>query len=103
LERIPAGSVDVIFADPPYFLSNGGTTCKGGERVSVDKGDWDQSKGLAADHEFNRRWLAACRRVLASDGTIWISGTAHVIFSVGFALQELGYKLINDVVWEKPN
>lgn len=103
LDRIPAGSVDVIFADPPYFLSNGGTTCKGGERVSVDKGDWDQSRGLAADHDFNRRWLAACRRALASDGTIWVSGTAHVIFSVGFAIQELGFKLINDVIWEKPN
>lgn len=103
LEQLPERSVDVVFADPPYFLSNGGTTCQAGKRVSVDKGGWDKSRGAEDNHEFNRRWLAACQRVLTDDGTIWVSGTAHVIFSVGYAMQQLGFKLLNDVVWEKPN
>lgn len=103
LAQLPEASVDVIFADPPYFLSNGGTTCKSGRRVSVDKGKWDASMGADDNHAFNRSWLAACQRVLTPNGTIWVSGTAHVIFSVGFALQQLGFKLLNDVVWEKPN
>ncbi len=103
LDGLPERSVDVIFADPPYFLSNGGTTCQAGKRVSVDKGGWDRSRGAEDNHEFNRRWLAACQRVLSDDGTIWVSGTAHVIFSVGYAMQQLGFKLLNDVIWEKPN
>lgn len=103
LAALPERSVDVIFADPPYFLSNGGTTCQAGKRVSVDKGGWDRSQGAEDNHEFNRSWLAACQRVLTDDGTIWVSGTAHVIFSVGYAMQQLGFKLLNDVIWEKPN
>ncbi len=103
LASLPERSVDVVFADPPYFLSNGGTTCKAGKRVSVDKGAWDRSLGPEDNHEFNRRWLAACQRVLTDDGTIWVSGTQHVIYSVGYAMQQLGFKLLNDVVWEKPN
>jgi site-specific DNA-methyltransferase (adenine-specific) len=103
LETLPPASVDVIFADPPYFLSNGGTTCQAGKRVSVNKGKWDASMGAQDNHAFNKRWLAACQKLLTRDGSIWISGTAHVIFSVGYALQELGFKLLNDVVWEKPN
>lgn len=103
LEHLSPDSIDVIFADPPYFLSNGGTTCSGGERVSVDKGDWDRSQGLERDHAFNRRWLELSQRALKPDGTIWVSGTMHVIFSVGFAMQELGFKLLNDITWEKPN
>lgn len=103
LAALPERSVDVIFADPPYFLSNGGTTCQAGKRVSVDKGGWDRSRGAEDNHEFNRSWLAACQRVLTDDGTIWVSGTAHVIFSVGYAMQQLGFKLLNDVIWEKPN
>ncbi|HEV2388668.1 MAG TPA: site-specific DNA-methyltransferase [Candidatus Acidoferrales bacterium] len=95
--------VDLIFADPPYFLSNGGITCRAGRMVSVYKGAWDQSRGAGADHQFNRRWLAACRRVLRPDGAIWVSGTSHVIHSVGFAMQQLGFKLLNDVTWVKPN
>jgi site-specific DNA-methyltransferase (adenine-specific) len=71
--------------------------------VSVNKGDWDKSKGADANHEFNRSWLAACQRVLKPNGAIWVSGTAHVIHSVGFALQQLNYKLLNDISWVKPN
>ena len=97
------GKVDVIFADPPYFLSNDGITCHAGKMVSVNKGDWDRLDGVDQMHDFNRRWLSACQQLLTPDGTIWVSGTRHVIFSVGFAMQQLGFKLLNDIVWQKPN
>ena len=71
--------------------------------VSVNKGEWDNSRGPDANHEFNRAWLAACQRVLKPNGTIWVSGTSHVIHSVGFAMQQLGFKLLNDISWVKPN
>jgi site-specific DNA-methyltransferase (adenine-specific) len=103
LERLPPGSVDVAFADPPYHLSNGGTTCQSGRRVRVDKGGWDASRGVAEDHAFQARWLTAVRRSLKPGGTIWVSGTQHVIFSIGYAMQELGYHLLNTVTWYKPN
>ncbi|MDP2917748.1 MAG: DNA methyltransferase, partial [Dehalococcoidia bacterium] len=103
LPKLPPESVDMIFADPPYFLSNGGITCHAGKMVSVNKGDWDKSKGVEANHEFAMEWLSACRCVLKEDGTIWVSGTMHNIFSVGFALQKLGYRLLNDICWFKPN
>jgi site-specific DNA-methyltransferase (adenine-specific) len=103
LAAIPENCVDLIFADPPYFLSNNGITCHAGRMVSVNKGDWDRSRGPDANHEFNREWLAACQRVLKPNGTIWVSGTSHVIHSVGFAMQQLGFKLLNDISWVKPN
>ncbi len=103
LAAIPASSVDLVFADPPYFLSNGGITCHAGKMVSVHKGDWDKSRGPESNHEFNRAWLAACQRILKPNGSIWVSGTAHVIHSVGFAMQQLGFKLLNDISWVKPN
>lgn len=103
LAAIPDGVVDLIFADPPYFLSNDGITCQAGKMVSVNKGDWDRSRGADVNHEFNRAWLAACQRVLKPDGSIWVSGTSHVIHSVGFAMQQLGFKLLNDISWVKPN
>jgi site-specific DNA-methyltransferase (adenine-specific) len=103
LEKIPPSSVDLVFADPPYFLSNGGITCHAGKMVSVNKGSWDISQGPDANHAFNKSWLAACQRVLKPNGAIWVSGTAHVIHSVGFAMQQLGFKLLNDISWVKPN
>src|SRR4029077_466144 len=103
LAAIPEGCVDLIFADPPYFLSNNGITCHAGKMVSVNKGDWDKSRGADANHEFNRAWLAACQRVLKPNGAIWVSGTSHVIHSVGFAMQQLGFKLLNDISGVKPN
>jgi site-specific DNA-methyltransferase (adenine-specific) len=103
LGQLPAESVDLIFADPPYLLSNGGTTCASGRRVSVDKGRWDVSAGLERDLDWNRRWLAACQRVLKPSGTIWVSGTQHVIFSIGYAMQTLGFHLLNTITWFKPN
>ncbi len=103
LSQIPESSVDLVFADPPYFLSNGGITCHAGKMVSVHKGDWDKSRGADENHAFNRAWLAAAQRVLKPNGSIWVSGTAHVIHSVGFAMQQLGFKLLNDISWVKPN
>ena len=103
MERMPSESFDMIFADPPYFLSNGGITCKNGEAVSVNKGKWDESMGVEKNHEFNLLWLKECQRLLKKDGTIWVSGTHHVIFSIGFAMQQLGFKILNDIAWEKPN
>jgi site-specific DNA-methyltransferase (adenine-specific) len=103
LAALPAESVDVIFADPPYFLSNGGSTCRAGKRTSVDKGAWDKSQGPDDNHAFNHKWLAACNRVLRPNGTIWVSGTSHVIYSVGYAMQQQGFKQLNEIVWEKPN
>jgi site-specific DNA-methyltransferase (adenine-specific) len=103
LSSIPKNSVDLVFADPPYFLSNGGITCHAGKMVSVNKGSWDKSRGPDANHEFNTAWLAACQRVLKPNGSLWVSGTSHVIHSVGFAMQQLGFKLLNDISWVKPN
>jgi site-specific DNA-methyltransferase (adenine-specific) len=105
-QLFPSGAeaaVDLIFADPPYFLSNGGVTCHSGKMVSVNKGGWDRLESVAAMHEFNRAWLQVCHSTLKANGAIWVSGTRHVIFSVGFAMQEIGFKLLNEITWEKPN
>ncbi len=103
IEKYPLGMFDMIFADPPYFLSNGGITCQAGKMVKVDKGQWDQSQGAELNHEFNRSWLSRCQKLLNPNGTLWVSGTHHVIHSVGYAMQQLGMKILNDIVWEKPN
>lgn len=96
-------SVDMVFADPPYNLSNGGYTVHAGRRVSVNKGEWDRSEGAEMDFEFHMAWIAACRRVLKDTGTIWISGTYHSIFSCGHALNLQGFRVLNDISWYKPN
>ncbi len=89
----------MVFADPPYRLSGGGMTVKSGRIVSVDKGGWDRSTGsFEKDHEWNVRWLREARRVLKPDGTLWVSGTHHIIFSLGFALQSLSFRIINQIV-----
>jgi site-specific DNA-methyltransferase (adenine-specific) len=103
LNMLPTESVDIIFADPPYNLSNGGTTCHAGKRVSVNKAHWDVSHGIENNFTFHMNWIQACRRILKNAGTIWISGTYHSIFSCGYALQLQGWHLLNDIVWFKPN
>ena len=94
---------DMIFADPPYNLSNGGMSCNGGKRVSVNKGEWDKSNGLMEDGIFTAKWIDACRRILKDTGTIWISGTLHNIYVVGWTLQQLKFHILNDISWFKPN
>jgi site-specific DNA-methyltransferase (adenine-specific) len=103
MDSIPTDSINMIFADPPYFLSNGGMSCHAGKRVSVNKGDWDKSKGIEETHKFNVDWLKRCQNILTKDGTIWVSGTSHVIYSIGFAMQQLGFKILNDIAWYKIN
>lgn len=94
---------DMIFADPPYFLSNGGITCQNGKIACVDKGDWDKGGTPESIMEFNRRWLTLCRDKLKDNGSIWISGTHHNIFTVANVLTELGYKVLNVITWAKTN
>ena len=92
-----------IFADPPYFLSNGGISVQSGKIVSVNKGEWDKGKSQEEMMQFNMEWLSLCREKLKDNGTIWISGTYHNIFSVANCLTELGYKILNVVTWAKTN
>jgi site-specific DNA-methyltransferase (adenine-specific) len=103
LRRSRSGLFDVIFADPPYFLSNNGITCQNGKMVSVNKGTWDKASTFEAMHAFNLEWLRECHRLLKPNGTIWVTGTSHNIHSVGFAMQTLGYKILNDIAWYKVN
>lgn len=103
LKSIDEKSIDMIFADPPYFLSNDGITCNNGEMVSVNKGDWDKSNGFKNDVLFHKKWLKACDRVLKDNGTMWISGTYHCIHQIVYILLSMGYYIINEVAWYKPN
>ena len=103
LDNLDKESVDMIFADPPYKLSNDGITCHSGKIVSVNKGSWDKSLGIDEDFEFHKKWINACKRVLKPSGTIWISGTYHSIYACGFILQKSGFKILNDICWFKPN
>lgn len=103
LQELPENSVDLIFADPPYNLSNGGFTCHSGKRAPVDKGAWDASSGIEEDFRFHCAWIGACKRILKETGSIWISGTYHSIYACGFALQQLGFHILNDICWFKPN
>ena len=100
LKQIPQNSIDMIFADPPYFLSNGGITCQAGKMVSVDKGEWDKT---IDKHTFNRKWISLCEKALKPHGTIWISGTLHNIYSIGMALEQEGFKIRNNITWHKKN
>lgn len=97
------GPFDMVFADPPYFLSNGGFSVQAGKRVSVNKGAWDRSRGREADREFTRSWLKACRDAMADAATIWVCGTFHNVFTVADVLAELDFKILNAVTWQKAN
>ena len=94
---------DMIFADPPYFLSSGGISVQSGKVFCVDKGDWDKSMSQEDINAFNVKWLSLCREKLKDNGTIWISGTYHNIFSVANGLTQLGYKILNVITWAKTN
>jgi len=103
LRAMPSNSVDMIFADPPYMLSNDGITVHAGKMVSVNKGDWDKSKGVLEDYEFQKSWIQECRPVLTDIGTLWVSGTYHSIYQCGFALETSDFHILNDICWYKPN
>ena len=93
----------MIFADPPYNLSNDGFSVQSGRQVSVNKGEWDRSKGVEEDFKFHSDWIKACGRVLKPNGTLWVSGTYHSIYSCGYALQSQGWHILNDITWYKTN
>jgi site-specific DNA-methyltransferase (adenine-specific) len=103
LHSFPENSIDMIFADPPYMLSNNGFTCQNGKMVTVNKGKWDKSNGFENDTIFHNEWISACHRVLKPEGTIWISGTYHSIYQCGYLLQKNGFHFLNDIAWFKPN
>lgn len=94
---------DMIFADPPYHLSNNGFSVQSGKKASVNKGIWDKSQGYEKDYLFDREWLSVCRNKLKDNGTIWISGTYHNIFSIARCLTELDFKILNCITWVKTN
>lgn len=103
LKTIKPKSIDMIFADPPYFLSGDGISCSGGKMVSVNKGKWDKKVSLEEKHNFNKEWIKLCKEVLKDDGTIWTSGTLHNIYSIGMSLEENGFKILNNITWKKLN
>ncbi len=103
LGKMPKESAHMVFADPPYGLSNGGATCQGGNWQSVDKGKWDKSKGVRHDFNFHQRWIKEAADVLCDHGSMWVSGTYHSIYACGFALQMEGLKILNDICWFKSN
>ena len=93
--------IDMIFADPPYFLSKNKSICINGSWKSFEKGAWDRLTSQENINEFNRSWLSTCRNILKEDGTIFVTGTYHNIFSVASCMVELGYKILNIIVWQK--
>jgi len=103
LKKIEPKSVDMIFADPPYFLSSGGISCQSGKQVSVNKGEWDYSKTIEDRIKYHRKWIALCREVLKDNGTIMISSTLHSVYAIGVALELEGYSIINNIIWKKTN
>jgi len=103
LKYLEPKSIDMIFADPPYFLSDGGVSCHSGKQVSVNKGKWDETLAPDDKLKYNRKWIRLCREVLKDNGTIWISGTFHNIYSIGMALELEGFSIINNITWQKPN
>lgn len=103
IEENAEGIFDLIFADPPYFLSSDGFGCHSGKQCKVNKGDWDIPINFEDIDIFNFEWLAKCKNSLKKNGTIWVCGTHHNIFSIGHIVQKLGMKILNVIIWEKKN
>lgn len=101
MKKIPSESVELIITDPPYFLSNNGITCQSGKMVSVNKGEWDKVNSINEVDSFNELWLSECQRILSKNGSIWVFGTNHNIFSVGNIIQKLNFKILNTITWIK--
>lgn len=103
MKNLKPESYDLIFSDPPYNLSNDGFTCQNGKMVSVNKGEWDKSKGFENDLAFHELWISQCKKLLKPNGTLWVSGTYHSIFLCGYLLQKNDWHILNDIAWFKPN
>src|SRR3981189_519226 len=104
LAKLPAGSVDLVFADPPYNLQLQGDLKRPDDsRVDAVNDDWDKFSNFAAYDDFTRAWLTSCRRVMKPNATLWVIGSYHNIFRVGTVLQDLGFWILNDVIWRKSN
>src|SRR6478735_3886053 len=104
MRGLPDKSIDMIFADPPYNLQLGGDLNRpDGSHVDAVTDEWDKFDSLAAYDKFTREWLAEARRILKDDGTIWVIGSYHNIFKVGSAIQDLGFWILNDIIWRKAN
>lgn len=101
MQSMRSSSYELIFADPPYFLSSGGTSCSGGKRISVDKGDWDKTRTPEEIHDFYMRWLTESYRLLKDSGSLFVCGTYHNIFDVGMCLKEVGFHVRNMITWQK--
>lgn len=103
LNKIKNKSIDMIFADPPYFLSNGGISVHSGRMVSVNKAEWDKGMTTEGKLRYNRKWIRLCKEILKDNGTIWVSGTLHNIYYIGVALELEGFSIINNITWKKLN
>lgn len=103
LKDFKENSIDVVIADPPFFLSNGGITCQNGKMVKVDKGEWDKTKEGSTVEEFYGEILGELKRILKPNGTIWMFGTMHNIYILGFLMDKMGYKIMNNITWQKTN
>lgn len=101
MSKLPSGKIDVVFADPPYFLSNGGLSIRSGKVVSVNKGVWDSKAKCSDTKAFTEKWLRECHRLLKETGTLWVSGTEHNVFEVYEVIKRLGFKIINIIIWHK--
>ena len=101
MQKIKNESIDVVFADPPYFLSNGGKSISSGKVVSVNKGEWDKKENYDDVQKFTKDWIRECYRILKKKCSIWISGTHHNIFDIKRVLDEVGFKIINIIIWKK--
>ncbi|WJY18770.1 site-specific DNA-methyltransferase [Alteriqipengyuania flavescens] len=104
LRELPDASIDLVFADPPYNLQLGGDLNRpDGSHVDAVTDDWDRFDSFALYDEFTRDWLVECKRVLKPDGALWVIGSYHNIYRVGAILQDLGFWILNDIVWRKTN
>src|SRR5580698_2369606 len=104
LAKLPANSVDLVFADPPYNLQLQGDLKRPDDsRVDAVDDDWDKFSSFAAYDDFTRAWLLGCRRAMKPNATLWVIGSYHNIFRVGALMQDLGFWILNDIVWRKSN
>lgn len=103
MKSLEDNSIDLIISDPPYFLSNGGISNSGGKYVSVDKGKWDKNDNFYSVEKFYKEMFKEYKRILKDDGTLWTFGTLHNIYLSGYLLNKLGFKIVNNVTWQKSN